>query len=61
MDEARIILLQFDDGLINIEEAKAKLDELAASGELWPGTVSAFKIELERSKASALRYEGSRR
>lgn len=49
MDEARSILMQFDDGLITIKEAKAKLDALAASGELWPGTVAAFKIELERS------------
>ena len=33
----------------SIEEAKAALDVLAYEGELWPGTVAAFKVELERS------------
>lgn len=49
MDAARRILEMFDDGLLTIEEAKAALDLLAYEGELWPGTVAAFKIELERS------------
>lgn len=50
MDEARKILLKFDEGLLTIEEAKAALDVLAFNGELWPGTAAAFKIELERGR-----------
>lgn len=49
MDEARRILLQFDEGLLTVEEAKKAIDDLVSKQGLWPGTAAAFKIELERS------------